>query len=255
MISTRSNLSFLVVIATVMTSLVVSAASTWYVSPSGNDSNSGKMETSAFKTIQKAIDSAAAKDTVLVKEGTYSRITIPKSKAGLIVRAVGNAEKTIINGPGRCVTIADGTVTNIYVEGFTLTGGWLGSRGMDGAGALGGTYNNCIITGNSCSTDAGGAKYCTLNGCTISNNSCSDWHGGIEYCIASNCVISGNKSTGVGAGGAKSSILIECKITNNSGGSGGGGADSCTLYRCLFSGNTRTQSELPGKDINGGDGL
>ena len=56
----------------------------------------------------------------------------------------------------------------------------------------------------------------------------------------------------MGAGGAKSSILIECKITNNSGGSGGGGADSCTLYRCLFSGNTRTQSELPGKDINGG---
>ena len=239
---------------TVLLCMQSAVAATWYVSTSGSDSNNGKSDSTALKTIQKAVDKAAANDIILVSKGTYSYITIPKSKTGLTVKATGSVAETIIKGGSghRCVTIADGTVTNIFVEGFTLTGGYLGSGQGDGAGALGGTYNNCTITANSCSTDAAGAKYCTLNGCTISNNSCSDWHGGIEYCIASNCVIKGNKSTHAGAGGADNCTLIESQIIGNTGGNRGGGASGCLLYRCFLENNTQTTSTLPGKDINGG---
>ena len=256
MIGARRESAFAVVFAAVMASLTACAASTWYVSTSGNDSNSGKTSSAALKTIQKAVDKASANDTILVAKGTYSYIVIPGTKTGLTVKATGLQSETIIKGASqhRCVTIGDGSVTNIYVVGFTLTGASTYDSGNSGAGALGGTYNNCLITGNTSGsfTTGAGAYKCTLNGCTISNNQCSDWTGGIESCIASNCVITANKSTNVGAGGAAGCILIECKITDNTGGGGGGGARNCTLYRCLLENNTRTSNDDAGREINVG---
>ena len=214
-------------------------ATTWYVSPSGNDSNNGKSESKAFLTIQKAVDAAAPNDTVLVAEGAYQYISIPGTKAPLTIQAKGKVEKTFIKGASsyRCVTIGDGSTTNIYVKGFTLTGGKYQSRG---AGALGGTYVDCIISNNyndSTGATAAGAYACTLYNCMISDNICKDWTGGIEKCIASNCVIRANEGH-AGVGGAAGCVLIECKISGNS----GGGAGNCQLYRCLFDKDTAKTS-------------
>ena len=232
------------------------AATTWYVSKSGSDSNSGKSESAALLTIQKAIDKAAANDTILVAKGTYSYITIPASKRGLTVKATGSVADSVIKGASghRCVTIGDGSTTNIYVVGFTLTSGSLSGSGNCGAGAMGGTYSNCVITANSSGslTTGSGAYKCTLNNCTISNNTCSDWTGGIEDCIANKCTISGNKSTNVGAGGAKNCMLTECTISGNTAKSGGGGAQGCTSYRCVFKNNTCTSNSDAGNELNGG---
>ncbi|MFI8287618.1 right-handed parallel beta-helix repeat-containing protein [Streptomyces sp. NPDC085614] len=45
---------------------------TWFVSPSGNDSNPGTSAGAPFRTIQKAADSAGPGDTVSIMNGTYS---------------------------------------------------------------------------------------------------------------------------------------------------------------------------------------
>src|SRR4051794_7980643 len=46
--------------------------STYYVSPSGNDAALGTSDAAAWKTLQKAGNTAAAGDTVLVRAGTYT---------------------------------------------------------------------------------------------------------------------------------------------------------------------------------------
>ncbi|WP_328485231.1 right-handed parallel beta-helix repeat-containing protein [Streptomyces zaomyceticus] len=48
------------------------AGRTYFVSPSGNDSNPGTSAGSPFRTIQKAADSAGPGDTVSIMNGTYS---------------------------------------------------------------------------------------------------------------------------------------------------------------------------------------
>ena len=241
-----------------------SAATTWYVdATNGNDENAGTNWELALATIQKAVDSASAHDTILVSRGIYSYIDIPGSKIGLTVSAIDGPAETTIKGADyrRCVTIGDGSVTNIYIEGFTLTEAKKFSR--DGAGALGGTYNNCIITGNYIleSGSAAGASKCTLNGCTISNNFSLSSHSvgaaGIVNCIARNCVIVNNEMReGYGSGGAQDSVLIECKVIGNRGhftsqNGFAGGACNCTLFRCLLADNTKGSGQN-GSEMNGG---
>ena len=52
-------------------------ATTWYVADNGgSDSNSGKSQSSAFKTIQKAVDKSKDGDTILVADGTYAGFSL-----------------------------------------------------------------------------------------------------------------------------------------------------------------------------------
>src|SRR4051812_13982692 len=46
--------------------------STYYVSPSGNDAALGTSDAVAWKTLQKAGDTAASGDTVVIRAGTYT---------------------------------------------------------------------------------------------------------------------------------------------------------------------------------------
>ena len=49
-------------------------ATTWHVSTNGNDTAAGTSWTTAFRTIQKAINVAAANDTIIVTNGVYAPI-------------------------------------------------------------------------------------------------------------------------------------------------------------------------------------
>ena len=230
-------------------------AATWYVAKSGNDSNTGKTEIEAFLSIQKAIDNSSSGDMIVVASGSYDYISVPAEKAPITIKSRERVSDTIINGctDHRCVTVGEnGTTTNVYIEGFTLTGGRLLDWGNSGAGVMGGTYSDCIISNNmsGSGSTAGGAYKCTLNSCIVCNNSCSDWTGGMEECIASNCVIACNESTHVGAGGAVNCILVHCTITNNTTtGSAGGSCGACTLYGCFIEGN-HVVGGTSGADLN-----
>lgn len=79
------------------------AASTYYVSPDGNDSNPGT-ESQPWKTIQKAGDTLTPGDTVYVKAGQYNeKVTVNVSgtaSGGYITISNYESDKVIIDGTG-----------------------------------------------------------------------------------------------------------------------------------------------------------
>ena len=62
------------------------------------------------------------------------------------------------------------------------------SASGNGGGAIVGTLNNCVLTGNSAGA-GGGACYGTLNNCTLSGNSASGYGGGINGGTLNNCIV------------------------------------------------------------------
>ena len=76
---------------------------TYYVSPSGNDSNPGTID-QPFKTIQHAADVAVAGETVLIRDGVYNEHVEPANSGdentGYIVFSAYPDEKPIIDGDG-----------------------------------------------------------------------------------------------------------------------------------------------------------
>ena len=61
------------------------SAATYYVSPEGNDRNSGTSEGDPFGVVQHAIDRMQAGDTLVVLDGVYSGTL--KLKSGITVKA------------------------------------------------------------------------------------------------------------------------------------------------------------------------
>ncbi len=165
------------------------AATTYYVSPAGNDASAGTSWATARKTIQSAIDSAQSDmgDMVIVTNGAYAPITADKTIA---IRSVEGAGKTIIDGEKskRCATFYCSvpyppykiTQKRTTLVGFTLKNGavpkdnFLGNVSHGGV-VTGGTLKNCILseTGKAAgfSSDAEYAVYdSTLENCEVTNN-------------------------------------------------------------------------------------
>ena len=65
-------------LAGLLTLSVATQAKEYYVSPKGNDTNSGVMDL-PFKTIQKAANLMVAGDVCFIREGVYHEMVIPKN--------------------------------------------------------------------------------------------------------------------------------------------------------------------------------
>ena len=102
---------------------------TYYVSPDGDDANSGLSEAEAFQTLQYAADQLEPGDTALVMDGTYSK---PNSDHVVEIKTSGEPDNWIFfrAHPGHepLITVED-NYTGIYtyasyivVDGFTLQG-------------------------------------------------------------------------------------------------------------------------------------
>jgi parallel beta-helix repeat protein len=83
---------------------LASPGTTYYVSPTGSDSNPGT-EAQPWRTIQKAADTLVAGDTVYIKAGTYQERVIPQNS--------GSAGNYIVYAayPGHTVTIDGAGIT------------------------------------------------------------------------------------------------------------------------------------------------
>ena len=79
----RNGMFYNMVLLWVFSLVILVNATTYYVTTSGNDSNSGLSEGSAWKTISYATTHVAAGDIVYIKAGTYSgeNITLPDGDA------------------------------------------------------------------------------------------------------------------------------------------------------------------------------
>jgi hypothetical protein len=229
----------------------------------------------AAPNIQDAVDAATVPGAlVVVSNGVYAPLRVSKP---LTLRSVNGAQVTTIDGAAvsQCAYL----ITEASLSGFTVTHG----VGFFGAGAHGGTLNDCILVGNSgfrirnpgnpgVESFGGGAYSCTLNNCVLTGNWASEGGGAYE-CVLNHCVLTGNEafgaldlSTGPGfGGGAYLSTLSNCTLTDNSALGGGGGADSSTLINCALtansansgggaSGSTLTNCTLTGNSAGNGGG-
>lgn len=102
---------------------VLAAGNTYFVSPNGSDSNSGS-SSSPFQTIPKAISVAGGGDTVLVGDGTYAGFSINRGGSSgnpLIIKA-DHKWAAKIAGPGEIgVTFASGG-NYVYLRDFDISG-------------------------------------------------------------------------------------------------------------------------------------
>ncbi|MDO8684074.1 MAG: right-handed parallel beta-helix repeat-containing protein [Armatimonadota bacterium] len=158
-----------------------------YVSPTGDDGNSGFDWGSAKRTVQAAIDTANAGDQVWVAAGTYlERITLKADVAVYGGYSGGGGSRdpvanvTILDGENgnSVVTVPSVADEDTIVDGFTIRGG-IGRPVWDGFSFTyygGGVYSsgssavisNNIITGND--ADYGGGIYCSGGAPTIKGN-------------------------------------------------------------------------------------
>ncbi len=104
----------------------VAQATTYEVSPGGNDASAGTAG-APFKTLQKAASIAAAGDTVLVNDGTYAgfRVRTSGTAAALITFQAKNKWGAKISTPdpnGDVDLIAVLSASYVTIDGFEVTG-------------------------------------------------------------------------------------------------------------------------------------
>ncbi|MCL1909830.1 MAG: DUF5123 domain-containing protein [Kiritimatiellaeota bacterium] len=231
------------------------AATTYYVSPRGDDTDGLSWET-AKTSIQAAVALATTTgDEVVVTNGTYTAIT-GTANAAITIRSVNGAEHTFIDGgkTNRCATLGTATThTETVLTGFTLTNGDAGSEG--GGGSIYGTLNACVFTNNTATT-GGGAYEGTLNNCTLTSNTAiknesgtGGAGGGSIYSILNNCLLIKNTAINSG-GGVYNGTLINCTLAYNKAGYGGG-SNAGTVNNCVLWDNFRLD-EITTDNYNGG---
>jgi hypothetical protein len=195
-------------------------AETLYVDAAGpNDPGTGT-GSDPFRTIQAAIDEAAASgaDTVEVRPGVYAGPgNYDISPRGLDITVTGTdphdwsvVASTVINcgQAGRGFIFDNGEGPACRVTGFTVHGGL-----TDGSGA--GVY---------CDGSSPSISHCVIRSCR------AGWGGGAAFCFNSgpsfrNCIIAANT-----AGGAAGGLMFS-------------GCDGVEVVNCTVSGNTANWSQ------------
>lgn len=209
-----------------------------------------------FSAIQPALDAAADGDTVLVKPGEYviaeplrfNRLHDPANPASpplkdVVLRSEGGAERTVLRGVEgiNSVVLFHGKSWRSVLDGFTVTGGYLGIRGqpMEFGSGAGATILRCVVrgyrasgifdhdgivfasaitgdgwTGVECSEAGPLLVACTISGNTEAGLRVSD-AGANPWVLHSS--ISGNPGHGIYGDETSSVRLVGCTLEDNAG--------------------------------------
>ncbi len=216
---------------------------TYYVSPTGSDSNSCLATTTPCQTINGALGKAASGDTVKVAEGIYTYS--------------GSGSPNVVT-ISKSITLSGGWINGFSEQtGATIIDGENANNGLL-ASADGSTVvvENFIIQ-NSISTDSGaiyvyGANF-TLRNSTLKNNNANHRGAGIfSYYNANltvmNSTISGNSATTSGGGihiTDGTALIQNSTIAYNGANSGGGisqDTGTVTIQNSILGNNTGTTS-------------
>jgi len=201
-------------------------ADTFYVSTNNVNDGPGMAWSNAFHTIQGAVDTAAAGDTVLVTNGVYA-IGVNGSE---FTRIVGSGPRG--DTATRCVYLA----TNATITGFTLSNGYTRAAGVGNDKRGGGIFMGAGST----------VSQCHVQSCSAA------WTGGGIYCpergTILDCIIEGNQSV-YGGGGLNvvtgTNLIRNCLIVGNETGNNGGGLSfqgATIVESCTIAGNHATYS-------------
>ena len=221
-----------------------------YVSPSGNDSNSGT-QASPKLTIQAAINATFSGDMVIVEDGTYTgpgNVDLDLGGRNVTVTSQNGAATTIIDCGGssganhRGFYLHSGE-TNAVISGLTVQNGYETNKSGGGiySGNVGVSIQFCVFKNNIAVATSGNAVFgggiesytstsnnpVLITKCTFTGNSATNNGGGME--------IDDRNTTGV-------VTVNRCTFTNNSSLYGGGmdiyGTGANSVINCTFTGNT-----------------
>ncbi len=213
----------------------------WYVDCDSNGAGTGASWADAFTTITAALSAAdgdsSDSDTIIVAEGTYYE-SIDFAGKALTLQSTDPEDSNIVaatiidaNDPNTdVVTFNSGEDTSSVLEGFTITGGYVGIYCANDSSP---TINRCDVNNNA---DYG--VYCnsgspTITYCTISDNN----NYGLRYSSSSagsisNCIIADNDGGIIGGWPS----IINCSVVSNEG--YGILNSSGTIKNCIIWGNT-----------------
>lgn len=265
--SSRFFSAFLLVALLCASALHARAPRTWRVTADGAGD---------LPTLQAAIDSAIAGDTVLAAPGIYSwsnqgsgdeyaMLRFERGKTGFWFRSEAGPESTVLDAQrqGRIFYIQGGDNNKVMIEGFTITKGQAVLFGdFCGGGLLAHlsspVFRDCVFRDNT--ADRGGAVYYAgvsgprFEGCVFAANRAGTIGGGIFLVNSSlvpvfeNCVIRHN-TAGVKGGGIFAyhvpMSLIGCAIYANVAGEKGGGIYSERGYPAAVKGCTIAENTAP----------
>lgn len=242
----------------------------WYVSQSGNDSNSCTTPSSPCATINAAISKAVAGDTIFINSDTYtssesSVVSIPKNiilSGGWNSTFSNQSGFTTINGQGARRGILVSSTFNLTAERLNIintTGGVVSDNSLI-------IINNSIISNNNGTGTSNYGGIYLLYGSLILNNSLvsntsgdagiSTWNGSITV---NNSTISNNINPGDGGGirfagdhlAGSQLIINNSTIAYNSASQGGGIYRYHSFYRPMYIKNSiiaNNQATFAGPD-------
>lgn len=212
--------------------IIANFGSTFYVSPEGDDGNSGLNWANAKLTLQAGVDTAAERlgSTVWVSNGIYgisAPVTVSNSVA---VRGYGGASQTLVQRTGSAKHRIF-SITNGIVEGLTIAKGDAPAANYNGLGVridYDGIVSNCVIiaNGNGYNTEGGGVFLNgggTVSHCLIATNYVSNYGAAGVYVLnkgtVEHCVIECNGTRGSRQGGGVAlkggGVLRNCLVRNN----------------------------------------
>lgn len=220
----------------ILASVSLQAQNTWYVNDTstigdvfttavGSDTNTGS-KTSPFLTLEKAINSAASGDTIIIDAGTFNDKNLSINKAGLTIIGAGITKTVFDNNFAGAsqnafavISASNVTLKNFYVTKYNYSVG--GGRGkaitVMGATVTGVELDGMLLDNNGSSGGngafmvSGGAKATIKNGADSCNLPTGLFGGGIDV-------------DGVG-----SEIIVHNQyISKNARGGGNGGAINIT---------------------------
>jgi len=216
----------------------VANAQDWFVSATGDDSaGDGLSWDTAYRTIQKAVDSANIGEWIAVGDGTYE--PFDSGNLGVLIESFNGAAVTFIDGgnSNRCATLGSAAgENNTVLRGFTLLNGF--APDGFGGGVQCGTLSDCTITGCVATNNGGGAYWSQLTACNLSGNEATENGGGAADSWLLDCVLEGNKAKN--GGGAFDSNLSGCTLASNEATENGGGAFDSTLFNSTLTDNAAT---------------
>ena len=242
-------------------------ATDYYVSTSGSDDYDGLTAEKPFATVDKAVKTAAAADTIYVAAGTYTTTTknAPEVKCALV--GLGETRDDVVIQSGGTYRALKTTASTACISNVTIVGITANTTSIGGAVHMtGGTLVDCVIRDGK-TTSHGGNVYVasgsvTIRDCEISGGSSTGGDGGNVY-VASGaavtirgCVISDGTATS-GQGGnvylqGDGTVLEDSRIENGSIGNVKGkyGANvfltgAVRLSRCRLIGGTHGYTTDP----------
>jgi predicted outer membrane repeat protein len=268
-ITKRSMLMPVVIVLGLLAGLAQAAGTSWYVAPTGQNTNSCQTLAAPCLTIQGAVGKAAPGDTINIAAGTYHDTIDILNKDLTLIGA--SAATTIVDGGGLSIagskvnasrlTLQNGSGVFIEINGVVQLNDVVishNTRGIFNFGSL--TATDVLIDGNDGREQVGGGLWnqtgaqATLTNVTISRNKARFNGGGVmnsglltltNAIVSSNVVSETTAPAADGEGGGINSagtlILTNALVSGNIAAYGGGGIANtghAIMSALTISGNT-----------------